>query len=173
MRRFLALCMLAAPAAQAGTCPPRATLDALAKGAWGGATVQPTCTAIRAREPLTFVVDIATFEGKRPPRGFDPVLDAGIVCSAIIDGHGTVRWHQESASMTPADWYGWQLADPDGDGRAELIAPHLHFGHMGASSEKLVLHTIDNGEVTEAATLPLAYRVPPKGFQQNSCTSTY
>lgn len=165
--------MFATSAAQAGTCPPRATLDALAKTAWDGASVQPTCTAIRAREPLTFVVDIATFEGKRPPRGFDPVRGGGIGYAAIIDGNGTVRWHQVSASVVPGDWYDWQVVDLDGDGRDELIAHHVHSGHMSSSLEELFLYTVGNGEATEAAALPLADHVPAKGFDQNSCTSAY
>jgi hypothetical protein len=173
MKRFLALCMFATSAAQAGTCPPRATLDTLAKDAWGGATVQPTCTAIRTREPLTFVVDIATFDGKRPPRGFDPMLSSVIGYAAIIDGHGTVRWHQVSSSDAPGDWYDWQVVDLDGDGRDELIAHHVHKGHMSASSEQLFLYTVGNGEATEASALPLADHVPAKGFEQNSCTSAY
>jgi hypothetical protein len=169
---MLASGMLAPPAAYADTCPPRATLDALAKDRWSGASVQPRCTAIRAREPLTFVVDIATFEGKQPPRGFDPVLNGGIGYAAIIDSHGTVRWHQTSAARVPGDWYDWKVVDLDGDGRDEVIAHHIHFGHMSSRSEALALYTID-GEVTEATALPLADHVSAKGFVQNSCTSTY
>jgi hypothetical protein len=175
VKRFvtLCICMLAAPAAHAGTCPPRATLDALAKAAWGGAAGQPACTAIRAREPLSFVVDIATLEGERPPRGFDPARDGAIGYAAIIDRQSTVRWHHESVSDTPGDWNDWLLVDLDGDGRDELIAHHVHIGHMGARSEELLLHTIGNGEATKANVLPLADHVPPEGFGQNSCTATY
>jgi hypothetical protein len=82
-----------------------------------------------------------------------------------------VRWHQESALETPGDWYDWQLVDLDGDGRDELIAHHIHFGHMSSSSEELFLYMVGNGEPTEAAALPVADHVPAKGFEQNSCTS--
>ena len=173
MKRLLALCMLAAPAAQADTCPPRATLDTLANETWGSAAARPMCTAIRGREPLAFVVDIATFAGKRPPRGFDPELQGGIGYAAIIDEHGAVRWHQTSVAQVPGDWYDWIVVDLDGDGRDELIAYHVHFGHMSSRSEELSVYTVDHCEATDATTLPLADHVPAKGFGQNSCTSTY
>ena len=177
MKRLLALCMLAAPAAHADKCPPRATLDALAKDTWGGAAVQPRCTALRGSERLTFVVDVATFEGKRPPRDFNPTLHAGIGYAAIIDEHGTVRWHQTSDAEVPGDWYEWQVVDLDGDGRDEVIAHHDHFGHMSSRTEKLSLYTVDKMIDTEdprdAATLPLADHVSAKGFVQNSCSATY
>lgn len=176
MKRLLALCMLAAPAAaHADTCLPRATLDALAKDTWEGAAMHPTCTALRGREPLIFVVDIAAFGGKRPPRNFDPMSQAGVGHAAIVDAHGAVRWHQISSSGVPADWYDWQVVDLDGDGRDELLTHHNHFGHTSSRTERLSVYTLDTGEPAErpTGTLPLADHVSAKGFVQNSCTGTY
>jgi hypothetical protein len=176
MKCLLALCVLEAAAAHADTCPPRATLDALAKAEWDGAAVRPRCTAIRARAPLSFVVDIATFDGKRAPRELNPELHAAIGYAAIIDEQGTVRWHQTSASQVPGDWYDWRVVDLDGDGRDEVIARHIHFGH-GATSERLLLYAVDNlvdnGDARETARLPLANQVSARGFGQNSCAAAY
>ncbi len=163
-----------ATVAHADPCPPRATLDALAKEAWGhDAAVQPKCTAVRARKPLTFVVDIATFEGKQPPRGFDPLRNGAVGYAAIVNADGRVRWQQPESSETPGDWYEWSVVDLDGDGHDELVADHTHIGHMGSSDEELLIYTIGDGEPTQVAALPLEDHLPAKGLGQNSCASTH
>jgi hypothetical protein len=172
MKRLFVLCMLAAPAAEAGTCPPRATLDAIAQDAWEGPAVRPTCSAIRGGEPLTFIVDIATFDRTRPPRGFDPALSGGSGYAAIVDRHGKVRWQQAWSLQVPGDWYDWRVVDLDGDGHDELIANHVHQGHISRSST-ISVYTIEHGEPTERTGLRLADHVSPKATEQNSCSGTY
>lgn len=172
MQRLLVLGLLAVPSAAAYACPPRAALDALAKEAWDGRSIQPTCTPVRASEPLTFVVDIAAFEGKRPPRGFDPASNGGSGYAALIDKGGTVRWQQTWGAGVPGDWYDWRVLDLDGDGRDELVAHHDHYGHV-SSSESLAVYTVDHGEVTEAPSLPLADHVSANAAGMNSCTASY
>jgi hypothetical protein len=113
VKQLLVIAVLAT-SARAGTCPSRDTLDALAKQAWGGVSLRPRCTAIRADNRLTFVVDIAPFEGKLPPRDFDPIRQGGYAYAAIVDDRGVVLWHQNSWAETPGNWYDWQLVDLDG-----------------------------------------------------------
>jgi hypothetical protein len=166
-----------ATSARAGTCPSRDTLDALADESWGGVSLRPRCTAIRA-DPrrLTFIVDVAAPEGKLPPRDFDPTIKGGYGYAAIVDESGTVLWRQHSYAETPGDWYDWQLVDLDGDGRDELVARDFHTGHMGTSSERLLIYVIGDGKlenVPPSGELLLGTHRSAKGDEQNSCRSTH
>src|SRR5262249_50085800 len=69
------------------------------------------CTAVRAREPLTLVVDIATLDGNPPARDFDPIMSSAIGYSA----DRTHLWHRGSRSE-------YLLVSSVGDGEPEEVA---------------------------------------------------
>jgi hypothetical protein len=98
-------------------CPPRETSDALAKATWGGASVLPKCTTVRAHDPLTFVVDSSE-------------ADSAIRYGALVDSDGAVRWKAAVLPYTtPSASIDWSFVDVDGDGYDELVVADVDKQH--------------------------------------------